>query len=99
MVTAGRPGTGATYLPATVYPFVLVFHSWFRWAVVAAGLVLFGLSLRAWVRGVAWSEPLDRARVVFLRVLDQHLRPLSSGAHDPGSMYRNRAAIMCRSLQ
>lgn len=53
-----------------MYAVVLFSHSWLRWAVLGAGLLLLTISLRSWARAGAWDERYDRLRVAFLRLLD-----------------------------
>jgi hypothetical protein len=55
---------------AGVYPFALVAHSWLRWAVVVAGLVLLVSATHCRVRAVPRNDRIDRLRVAFLRLLD-----------------------------
>ena len=53
-----------------MYPTVLLLHSWVRWVVLAAALVVLGRSIAGWVGGRAWTAADNRASAMFSGVLD-----------------------------
>lgn len=57
----------------TLYHFVLLAHSWLRWAVLLAAVVACARSFLAWRSGRGWSRTDERLHVVLVSVLDLQL--------------------------
>jgi hypothetical protein len=53
-----------------MYAFVLLAHSWLRYAVLALGLAVLALALRGVLARVPWSAPQERIHKAFLGALD-----------------------------
>lgn len=53
-----------------MYPLVLTLHSWWRWLVLAAGLVVLIRATAGWAGGRAWSRADHRLGGLFVGVLD-----------------------------
>ena len=56
-----------------MYVFALITHSWLRYAVLAAGIALLVVSLRAWRAARPWSAPEERLQKAFLGLLDTQM--------------------------
>jgi hypothetical protein len=83
-----------------MYAFVLIAHSWLRYAVLALGLAVIVLALRCLLAGAPWSARQERIHKAFLGSLDTQfvlgallylwLSPITSAAFaDFGAAMKN----------